>query len=340
MRHAEDHAYRLGLGLATLLMAIQLTEREADEQRHERKQSVLHEKWAVLRDTFREELRELQGYGGTGPSVRQLVDAFANATASWEADRRRTLLIDVLMGDPFAPYELKVAVEDADEAIRTIAEPLGLDDGETAQLWDVWTDALNAYRPSRWKRPAAKVKSIPALTTGEFVLPPPPVDTSDDAAPADALSSDHHLALLGGGSLAASDSEMAGGLWLVHGNGQHAGDQLADGARTLLGLEVPQARVELVKLQMSYALVVAPGHAAATDESAVVEALDEARDDVARQLDAERERNDDEAQRIRTLEEILDAVDMARGYIDEADRSPAREAAAPSLAPTPAEGTT
>jgi hypothetical protein len=332
MRSADDHAYRLGLGLATLLMAIQLTEKETDERRRDRKQSVLHEKWSVLRAACRDELEEFQGYGGSGPSVRQLTDRFAAATASWSPTQQRTLLVDVLMGDAFAPYELKVEVEDADEAIRLLAGPLGLDEHGTARLWEVWNDALTAYRPSRWRRPDHRVKNIPALTTGEFVLPPAPAETGD-AIPADVLGSDHHRALLGGGSLSIGDVSMAGGLWLAVPRDDAAEDNRC---RRLLALEVAQARVELVKLQMSHALVIQPGHAERTTTALVLDALETLRADVQAQLDQQRERNDEDALRIRTLEEIVHAVELTHTNVVRARDAAAAAPSAAAPAPQPA----
>jgi len=333
MRPADDHAYRLGLGLATLLMAIQLTDREADERRRERKQQVLHDKWAVLRTAFPDDLAQFQGYGGSGPAVRQLVDAFADATSSWTPGQRSALLVDVLMADAFAPYELKVAVDDADDAIRMLAEALGLDETGTARLWEVWNEALTAYRPSRWRRPDHRVKNIPALSTGEFVLPPPP-GSNGDAMPDDVLGSDHHLALLAGGSLSATDVTMAGGLWLADRGADRDGD--GDRVRRLLALELAQARTELVKLQMSHALIVAPGDAEVTTTASVLEALDDLRGGVVSQLDEQRERNDDDAPRIRILSELVRAIELAHANVEQMRDTAAPEPPATAPAPQPA----
>lgn len=305
MQRIEQRAYRLGLGLATLLVAIQLSDREADERRHARKQSVLAEKWTVLRTAFPDELVDLQGYGGTGPSVRQLLAAFEAAIGAWPVEQRRALLIDVLMGDPFAPYELKIAVDDARDAIRTIAVPLGLDETEIGQLWQVWDDALAAYRPSRWRRSDHRVKRIPALTTGEPVGPPPEVDPADDGGADDVLASDHNLALLAGGSLSVADTTMAGGMWLLTPPGPDGHEQPS---RQLLALPLAGARAELVKAQMAQALIIEPGHRDGCATDGVVDTLETLCDDIAERLDAERERNEDDAVRIRTIEALLRAV--------------------------------
>lgn len=331
MRPADDDAHRLGLGLATLLMAIQLTERESDERRRARKQAVLHDKWGVLRAAFRDDLEQFQGYGGSGPAVRQLLDAFTDVTTSWTSGQRRALLVDALMADPFAPYELKVAVEHTEEAIGMLADALGLDGTDTTRLWEVHEAALTAYRPSRWRRPGQKVTTVPALTTGEFVLPPPPGSTAD-TIPDDVLDSDHHLALLGGGCLSATDAGMAGGLWLTAAPAGGADDRV----RHLLALELAQIRTELVKVQMSHALIVTPGHAGDMSTPTVLAALDHLHEGVTSQLDEQRERNDEDAPRIRLLQEVLRAVELTRAGVEQVRDAGAAGPATATPAPQPA----
>ena len=326
MHRVDDDAYRLALGLATMLLAIGQTDREADERRHARKVAVVVEKWEVLRSTFPAELDDLQGYGGTGPSVRQLADALRATIQPWPAAPRRLLLIDVLMGDPFAPYELKVPVDDAVDTIRGLTEVLRLDTADLDTAWRVWSDASMAYRPSRWRRPNAKVKQIPALITDEFVLPPVPIDAAEDvgvgASDIDGGTatplSEHHLALLSGGSLSGRDTALAGGLWLA------AVDQDADAAagteraHRLLTMPLAQTRTELVKLAMSHTLVVRPGHVTTTTTTMVLGALGQLHIAVDDQLHAEQARNDEDAPRIRALHEVLRAIDVARVHVEQA----------------------
>lgn len=351
MQRVDDDAYRLALGLATLHLAIQLTEREADDRRRDRKVAVVTEKWEVLRRTFPVELDALQGYGGTGPSIRQLADAYRNATGLWPTAHRRLLLIDVVMGDPFAPYELKVPVDDAAAAIRELAEPTGLDAGDLDTAWRVWSHALVAYRPSRWRRPNTKVKQIPALAADDFVLPPAPGQTPQEADGEDGDAgaperSEHHLALISGGSLSGAEPDLAGGLWL--GQIEPAAGSAADNERVrrLLSLPLAQARTELVKLAMAHALVVRPGHVTTTTTTTVLGALGQLHIVVDDQLEVEQERNDDDAPRIRTLKELLRAVDVARAHVERvrdgdeallAEEEAAREAAGdlPPIAGSP-----
>jgi hypothetical protein len=174
------------------------------------------------------------------------------------------------------------------------------------------------------------------LSTGEFVRPPPP-GSNGDAMPDDVLASDHHLALLAGGSLSATDVTMAGGLWLTDREADGDGDEGGgDCVRRLLALELAQARTELVKLQMSHALIVAPGDAEVTTTASVLEALDDLRDGVVSQLDEQRERNDDDAPRIRTLSELVRAIELAHANVEQMRDSTAPEPSATAPAPQPA----
>ena len=110
---------------------------------------------------------------------------------------------------------------------------------------------------------------------------------------------------------------MAGGMWLVTGVGGLAGGALAGGGRGLLELGAGQARVELVKLQMSYKLNVlhTTGHIAKAQ--AVAKKLQETQDELKRELEVERQLNDKNARRLKDIEEKLKAVEAAQAYVDQ-----------------------
>ena len=313
---AGDHAYRFGLSLATLLIAEQLAENESDEERRQRKQMVITDKWALLRDTFRAELDELHGYGGTGPSVRQLTTIFAQTTAGWPADQRQLLLIDLITADAFAPYELKVSAGDLREAIGHIAAGLVLSDSYSAALFAAWDDALRAYRPSRWKQVMAPGGTLtPVLATGG----PDPATASaliSSAGLTNGAATTHGIALLGGGSFAVGGAGMAGGLWLVTTTTGESRGPLPGGGFGVLRLGQTQLRSELVKLQLSYRMVVLGDGTPIASADDVRDALARIHDELRQHLEAERRLNDDDAQRIRDVESTLQAVDIARSSVD------------------------
>jgi hypothetical protein len=312
MARVGDHDHRFCLSLATLVMAEQLTDAEPDEQRRQRKRTVAQRKWEALRHTFAEDLGELLGYGGTGPALRQLTHVLAQRTAGWTPARRGLLLVDLVMSDVFAPYEVKVTTNDFAEAVRNVAAALALSN-EGEALLGAWSDTLRAHRPRRWRTVIApSTMSASALTTSG---PDPAVATALAAAAGltSEVATAQGVALLGGGSLSIGGSALTGGLWLV--TAPPEGGPLPSGGHGLLMLGPAQARVELIKLQLSAWLVVHCDLAAGLGTADVVDGLVRVSDDLTAQLDVERRVNDDDASRITDIKGMMQAVDEVRRQI-------------------------
>ncbi|HSK89814.1 MAG TPA: hypothetical protein VK875_00740 [Euzebyales bacterium] len=307
MARADDLDYRFSLCVASLVMAEQLAETEPDEQRRTRKQTVAQEKWSLLRDTFPTQLGELHGYGGTGPALRQLTQVFEEVTRPWPPDQRWALLVDLIMSNVFAPYELKVPSDELCEALRTVSDCLELGDDHD-HLVATWEDALRAYRPPRWKA------VIAPATTGA-VAPTSGPDPATAAALATAARLEgpaagaHGVALLAGGSLGFGGTDLASGRWIMT-VPSDADAILPGGGLGLLALGPAHARVELLKLQLSCRLVLQHGWSSATPDD-VVDALVRVSADLHAQLDIERRVNDDDAQRLKDIKAVLDDVAAA-----------------------------
>jgi hypothetical protein len=307
-----DHDHRFCLSLATLVMSEQLTDAEPNEQRRQRKRTVAQRKWEALRRTFPDDLGELLGYGGTGPALRQLTHVLAQRAAGWSPVQRGLLLVDLVMSDVFAPYELKVPTNDFADAVRNVAAALELPD-ESEALLAAWNDVLRAHRPRRWRTVIApSTMNASTLTTSG---PDPAVATALAAAAGltGASADAQGVALLAGGSLSIGGSALAGGLWLVI--APPDGGPLPSGGHGLLLLGPAQARVELIKLQLSAWLVVHCGLADGPTTADVIDGLASVGDDLATQLDVERRVNDDDASRITGIEGMMHAVDDVRRQI-------------------------
>jgi hypothetical protein len=312
MTHAGDHDHRFCLSLATLVMAEQLADTEPNEQRRQRKSTVAQRKWEVLRHSFPDDLGELLGYGGTGPALRQLTHLLARQAARWSSEQRGLLLVDLVMSDVFAPYELKVPTNDFAEALRNVAAALELS-SESEVLVEAWNEVLRSHRPRRWRTVIVpSTMSASALTTRG---PDPAV--ANALAGAAGLTGEaatpQGVAMLGGGSLAIGGSAFAGGLWLVAGFPD--GGPVPGGGHGLLLLGPAQARVELIKLQLSSRLVIHCDLEADLTTADVVDGLARVGDDLAGQLDVERRVNDDDAARVTDIEGMMQAVNDVRRQI-------------------------
>lgn len=315
MRRVDDSEYRFSLSLASLLIAEQLVDSEPDEARRTRKQNVAQEKWSLLRNTFSRDLGDLHGYGGTGPGLRQLLQAFEHIARRWPLEQRWMLLIDLVMSDPFAPYGLRVTINDFREAVGTIATALDLGE-DHAELLDTWHEILRSYSPSRWKT----VMALSSLTTSAlWTSGPDPVAAAAVATAAGLegpAATAHGVAMLGGGSLSLGGSDLAAGMWLLSTDAEPA-TVLPGGGTGLLALGPAQARVELVKLQLNFRLVIRNGRSDSVTGNDLTRALDRIADGLRTQLELELRVNDDDAPRISDIEAVRADVDAAARMVDE-----------------------
>lgn len=313
MMQRDQSGYRTALGLATLIDAVHLADDEPDDERRHRKHLVVQEKWALLRETFPDDLRDLRGYGGTGPAVRQLTGVLADLTRQWPPARRWLLLIDLLLGDAFAPYQFRVDVDGVRTAVTHVAASLGLSGEEIASLFTAWNAAVRVHHP------APRFRLLRSAPDAAVAVPAVTADPGLSGAGDTSTLQRHTRALLAGGSLSGHDPAFAGGLWLLTpaARGEPTNDQ-----PSILDLSSAHVRVELVKLHMSVDLVVRRGMLDDVDTDGVVAALAACDDALDRRLELERRRNDDEAERVRSLEARRRAVRTARAAVDAADQHP------------------
>jgi hypothetical protein len=220
------------------------------------------------------------------------------------------------MPDVFAPFELKVTTNDFADALRDVAAALDLSSVADALL-GAWHDTLRTHRPRRWRTVIApSTMSASTLTTSG---PEPAVAAALAAAAglAGESATAQGVALLGGGSLSIGGSALAGGLWLVTAFPEDG--PLPTGGHGLLLLGPEQARVELIKLQLSAWLAVHCDLAADFGTADVIEGLATVSDDLTARLDVERRVNDDDASRITDIKGMMQAVDELRRQIDHVD---------------------
>lgn len=316
----DDHLYALGLSLANLLMAIDLADRETDEERRGKKHNVVNKKWGVLRDAFEGDLRRYVDADLTQrePDLRTVESALVAVDADWANDRDRTLLVDLSMGDPFAPYELEVKDDDTEEALRRVARAIGLTSQDVDEIIDTREQAIRSHRSLNWRKILKYgLAGTVLVAAGGWILAPALAGALGAAAGlSGAAATAHGLALLGGGTVAAGGLGMAGGMWVVAGGGALMGAVAGSGGQALLELGASQARVELIKLQMSYKLNLLHTQAHVAKAQKVIAELDQAYDEVQEQLEEERRLNDVNSKRVKEIEKTLEAIETAKKWVE------------------------
>lgn len=315
----DDREYSLAISVATLLMAAVMTEWEKDDERHATKVRILRRKHDLLIDAFCGDLEGLASDGEgseeteSAVSVSQLATELGGVTERWSEELGTTLLVDLALTDPFTPYEVKTSASQFETALARVVEALDQPPSMTDDVLKTRKESLRAHRSLPWKKVVATgaVGTVVVATGGWALAPVLATALGGAAGLSGAVATAHGLALLGGGSLAAGGAGMAGGMWLVTGAGALAGAVAGGGGQALRELGVGQARVELVKLQMSYRLHVLHSQAHLYKAQQVTAQLDQSREQLEAQLEEERQLNDRNAARIREIEEILAAIDSA-----------------------------
>lgn len=123
------------------------------------------------------------------------------------------------------------------------------------------------------------------------------------------------LAMLGGGSLAAGGFGVAGGMAVVTGIGAAAGFSGVSGAAVMMELGATRSEAELIKLQVAYKEVLLHNQADTAKAQLVIKDLAAQLDELREQLETERTLNDRNTNRLKNLEQTIDAVENSLGWM-------------------------
>lgn len=306
--HDADYTYHLAVGSHAL--AQRLTQLETDKARKDRKTRVLERKTELLVATYRHELGKLE------PTVQ--FSALPSRLGQHESeDTRRTLLIDLTFSDPFAPYELKFTKSDMDQALGEVAKTIGLSTKDVAAIRSTQAAATRAHVLTK----AVKIAAVgvgAAVVVGAgafFAAPAIGAALVAYSGLSGIAATNAGLAMLGGGSLAAGGFGVAGGMAVVTGIGAAAGFSGVSGAAVMMELGATRSRAELIKLQVAYKEVLLHNQADAAKAQLVIKDLAAQLDELREQLEIERTLNDRNTNRLKNLEQTIDAVEHSLGWM-------------------------
>ena len=309
----RDEEYALKLAVCSTFLAEYLAEQQGKEKRREKMIRVVDEKKALLRDTFfrcRDDM----------PSGTELL---ALMPPQPMRDQTLELLIDLSFSNPFAPYELKFDAAHLFVGLNELAVYFGLERNAVKNLRETRKAALKAHRQFSWIKIALfGGGGFAVFALGGYFLAPI-IGTAIGAATGlyGAAATAHGLAILGGGSLALGGAGMAGGTWLVTSISAAIGATVLGGSQLLLALSSDQLRLELVKLQMNYKLILLEGQTHIAKAQEVISGLEEKRQFVEHQLEHERLLNDKNSWRLKELETKLQAIIQAKDWMEEQRKS-------------------
>jgi hypothetical protein len=305
---AKKDRYALALGLASWWLATNLQDHEDDAERRRKMKRVCDQKLEAVQRAWPGETAELS----TLPGAEKLLKGMRLAR-----DTKRTLLIDLLFSDPFAPYELKFSQKNLRRALGQLAERMGLPGGTVDELADIRKDATKAHRKlSIGKIAAFGVAGVVVIGFGGWLAAPLIASyLGAGAGLAGATATAHGLALLGGGTVAAGGAGMAGGMIVVTGAGALAGGVGATGGALLFAMGAASAENELIKLQVTYKAVLLQNQAQTKKAQDVVKGLAQREREVRALLTEEGKLNEENSHKIKQLEEILESIEDSREWI-------------------------
>ncbi len=311
---AETSRYALALGVASWWLAINLQRGEEDPERRGKMARVCNQKLEMLLKAWPNDTKGLADLDAAESLVKGL---------RLNRDTKRTLLIDLLFSDPFAPYELKFSEKRLRSSLDQLAAQLGLESAAVDELASVRRDATKAHRKLSIGRIVAfGLTGVVVLGVGGWLAAPLIAGyLGAGAGLAGAAATGHGLALLGGGTLAAGGMGMAGGMIVVTGAGAVAGGVGATGGALLFQMGAAAAENELIKLQVTFKTVLLKNQAQSKKAQKVVEGLIEREREIRTLLAEERKLNDENARKIKELEEILESIEDTRGWIKKQTRA-------------------
>ena len=239
-----------------------------------------------------------------------------------DEDTRRTLLIDLIFSDPFAPYELKFERGDMDKALGEVARTIGLSA----------TD-VKAYASTQ-----AAAMQRPCAHQGREGRPPPAWAPRWCSAPAPSSSPGLSVRVdrrLSPGSAARPPPTSGSRCWAAEAwrpgdsgwpeawrsspaSGPPLGFVGVSGAALMMELGAARSRAELIKLQVAYKEVLLHNQADTAKAQLVIQDLARQLDELREQIAVERTLNDRNAHRVKELEKTIEAVETQPRLDEEA----------------------
>jgi hypothetical protein len=310
-KHESEH-YAFALAEASALLADRLARSETNTERKDKKARVAEKKNQAIEEAFKTLLT-------ASAPIRPLF-LLKNLIATWTDNDRRLLLIDLAFGDPFSPYELKSNEKDFEINYTELAKEIGYEETLARSILATKKDALKAHHESRlWLLVLTGTAATLLFGVGGFIIAPAIAGAIGGAAGLSGIAAlNYGLALLGGGSLAVGGLGMAGGMWIVTGVAAAAGGGLVTGGQILYSLGYDQARLELIKLQVTYKEVLLHNQIQTGKAKEAIIQLNADKNELEKILAEEKLLNESNSKRVTDLEKKVEAIKISLKWMDKA----------------------
>ena len=305
----DDYTFIISIG--TCWLARKISSFETKEARKQKMLDVIKIKGSLLKESFPKEKIKSSG-------ITHLVKYLKSV--NWESEENKVLfIIDLLFCNPFSPYEIKFSEEHHHKALMDLGDYLGIKTKRIEQIIKTKCEAVNAHNRWSWGKIALYGLGGMLLigTCAWFAAPAIGTLLGSAAGLTGAAATSYGLALLGGGSLAAGGAGMAGGMWLLTGAGAAIGLSAAGGGSLLLQIGAASARVELMKMQVSFKEILLTTQTQLKKAQKVIRNLERQKKELEDSLEIERKLNDKNAQRVKELEDKVTAIEVTLEWMYE-----------------------
>lgn len=244
----------------------------------------------------------------------------AELTADWTEQQRLLLLIESASRNPFSPYDIAWYPDHERSALAHLATVVGLPASTAQKVTSTFTEAASAHKKLSMKRAGAiGIGAAVALGSAGFLAAPAIGAAVGSAAGlSGAAATSYGLGLLGSlGGASVPGTFTAGGMWLIAQTGVAAGAIAGAGGSMLYSLGAAQAQNEVIKLQVTYKLILFDLQ---KNEAVALDVFTELRRrifDLETALEDHQELSDPDSPKIQNLQQTLDSVIAAEQWIED-----------------------
>lgn len=232
--------------LAEIIVAASIAGQCADSERAERMERVVLDRIFGVRDQS----------GVKEPAGIETV--LAGLTDDWTPSQRMLLLIETAGSNPFAPHQIAWQPKHELQALAHVASVIGLEASDAENVANTFAAAAKAHSQISKTKVGMYGLSAAAIVGTAGLLAAPVVGAAIGSAAglSGAAATSYGLGLLGTlGGASAPGTLTAGGTWLIAQAGLTAGALAGAGGSFLFELGAAQAQNEIIKLQVTYKLI-------------------------------------------------------------------------------------
>lgn len=307
----ENNKYAFKLSLGIIIMIEELIEMEENSERKKKKYRILEMKEKLFYETF-------QGF-----VVNIEIDKASVLKKDWTNLEAKAFIIDLAFVNPFAPYQLECKDKHFKNALTKVAAIIGLSEKGVESILKTQQEATEAHKHFDWINIAIwGLGGLVILGTGGWLAAPYIGSAIGGAAGlVGAAATSHGLAILGGGSLALGGLGMSGGMWIVTGASAAIGLLGASSANALVQMGAASAKLELIKLQVSFKENIFCDQMNSQKAHDVITSLYRQQLELEKQYENEKKLNDDNSGRIKNIEDTLKSFKNAIQWMEKEYKS-------------------